>query len=386
MSRFGFDRTLSAALLCVGFCWCLRAQEASVPIQPLLKEGDSAFGQGNYEAARQVFERAWQAAQQLPGDSPIRYDVLKRLTSTSAASGQFADAEGYLEQAVAWRESHGRPEGGGPQDPKIADDLLLSVNLNLRTMEFDKALATAQRVQAMHVEAYTAESIPVADDLVRIGQIYSAEKKPKEAARSFALAIGVRTRLVGSLDPGLLPALDQINDAFKEIDGRGGSEAIFRQALAIRETLYGKDSTELISTIEGLAYACFSGGEYEAAEGLYDRLLSLWEQAAGKDHPMVAVTLDKLVVLYDKWNRPAEAREAMARSVAIREHFLAVGLSQQAAQAIAENHPDEAKALYKRALATLAQASPSNEELIAQIKEILADLDGRAKAGSATKQ
>jgi tetratricopeptide (TPR) repeat protein len=379
MFRIGFGRALSAVLLCAGFCWCARAQDPSGAVQPLLKAGDSAFGQGNYEAARLSFEKAWQAAQQLPGDSSIRYDVLKRLTSTSAASGQFADAERYLEQAVAWRESHQGPEGGGPQDPKIADDLLLSVNLNLRTKEFDKALATAQRVQEMHVEAHTAESIAVADDLVRIGQIYLAEKKPKEAARSFALAIGVRTRLVGSLDPGLLPALDQINDAFKEIDGGGGSEAIYRQALAIRETLYGKDSAELISTIEGLAYACFSGGEYDAAEGLYDRLLSLWEQIAGKDHPMVAVTLDKLVVLYTKWNRPAEAREAMARSVGIREHFLAVGLSQQAAQATEENHPDQAKALYKRALATLAEGSPSNEELIAQIKGILADLEGRAK-------
>jgi len=376
MLSIGFRSARFAVLLCTGFCWCARAQEPSSPIQPLLNAGDSAFAQGNYEAARPSFEKAWQVAQQLLADSPVRYEVLKRLTSTSAAFGQFADAERYLQQAVEWREST-----FSPKDPRIADDLLLSVNLNMRTKKLDEALATAQRVQAMHVEAYTAESMPVADDRLRIGQIYLAQRKPNDAARSLAAAAGLRTRLVGSLDPGLLPVLDQLIEAFKEIadDGGSSSVAVYRQALAIRETLYGKDSAELISTIDGLAYACLSGGEYVAAEALYTRLLSLWEKVAGKDHPMVAVTLDKIVVLYTRWNRPAEAREALARSIAIRERFLAVGLSQQAAEAISDNRQDQAKVLYKRALAALEPPSPTNEELIAQIQKLLTDLEGPPK-------
>src|SRR5262245_29126704 len=105
----------------------------------------------------------------MAADSQIRYEVLKRLTSASAASGGVTDAQQYLQQAIAWRESI-----MGPKDPKIADHLLLLVNLNMRAKAFDQALATAQRVEAMHVEAYTSESIPVADDLVRIGEIYLA--------------------------------------------------------------------------------------------------------------------------------------------------------------------------------------------------------------------
>jgi len=376
MYCLGFRSTCFVVFLYAGFSWCVRAQEPSGSTQPLLKAGDAANAKGDYEAARQSFEKAWQVAQQLPADSPVRYDVLKRLTSTSAASGQFADAERYLKQAVEWRESN-----IGPKDPKIADDLQLSVNLNMRTKEFDRALATAQRVQSMHVEAYTSESIPIADDLLRIGQIYLAQKKPNDAVRSLSAAAGLRTRLVGSLDPGLLPVLDQLIAAFKEIagDGGSGSEAAYRQALAIRETLYGKDSAELISTIDGLAYACFSQGEYVAAEDLYTRLLSLWEKLAGRDHPMVAVTLDKIVLLYTKWNRPFEARKALTRSVAIREHFLAVGLSQQAADAISENHQDQARVLYRRAIAALEPPSAANQELIAQIRKLLADLEAPQK-------
>ncbi len=365
-----------AVLLSAVFCWPGKTQVAlTSPVQSILKAGDRAFGQGDYDAARRSFEKALQIVRQLPADSPLRYDVLKRLTSTSAASGKFAEAERYLQQALEWREST-----IGANDPKIADDLLLSINLNMRTQEFDRALADAQRVHAMHVEELTSESIPVADDLVRISRIYLAEKKPNEALRCLVSAIGVRTKLVGSLDPGLLPALDELNVAFRAIGGGGngdlcpGCEGSYRQALAIRETLYGANSNELISTIEGLADVYSSEGMFSAAEPLYLRLLALWEGLVGKDHPMVAVTLDKLVVFYTKRGEPEKAREALARSVAIRARFLAVGLLHQAADAISQNRLAQAKLLYDRALAALGPPAPANEELVAQIKEALEKL------------
>jgi|SRR5215471_19864821 len=176
----GFRLVQLAVLLFTIFCSCLEAQESgAASIQPLLKTGDSAIAQGDYDAALRSFEKAQQIAQQMAADSPIRYGVLKRLTSASAASGQFTNAQQYLQQAIAWRESI-----PGPKDPKIADDLLLLVNLYMRTKAFDQALATAQRVEAMHGEAYTSESIRVGDDLVRIGEIYLAENKPREAVHS----------------------------------------------------------------------------------------------------------------------------------------------------------------------------------------------------------
>ena len=106
-----------------------------------------------------------------------------------------------------------------------------------------------------------------------------------------------------------------------------------------------ENSSELISTVEGLANLYSAELNLIAAEPLYLRLLALWESAVGKDHPMVAVTLDKLVVFYVKEGQPEKAREALARSVAIRAHFLAVGLSLQADDAMSENHREQATAL-----------------------------------------
>jgi tetratricopeptide (TPR) repeat protein len=349
-------KSLITLLLIAVSCWPARAQDAG-----LLKEGDSAFAKGDYDTARRSFEKALQTST----DSTSRYEILKRLTSACAASGKFADAQGYLQQAIT-----------GATDPKLADDLLLSVNLDTRTKEFDRALATAQRVQAMHVATYTSESLPVADDLLRIGEIYLAQGKLHEALHSLFDSQGIRTRLTGSLNPGLLPVLDQLNQAFGSITGHG-DEAVYRQALMIRETLYGENSSELISTIEGLA-DLYATERTVGAEPMYQRLLALWESAVGKDHPMVAVTLDKLVVYYVKAGEPDKAREALARSVAIRAHFLAVGLSLQAEDAVSENRREQAKALYNRALAALGPTGPANEEMIAEIKAALGGLHGSA--------
>ncbi|MGA8593770.1 MAG: tetratricopeptide repeat protein [Bryobacteraceae bacterium] len=261
----------------------------------------------------------------------------------------------------------------GPKDPKILDDLLLSINLDLRTKDFNQALATAQRVQAMHTATYTADSLPVADDFLRIGQIYRAEGKLQEAIHALITAYNLRMKLAGPLDPGLLPILDGFNEAARAIEGIG-SESFYRQALMIRETIYGEDSTELISTLEWLADTYDSGGEFDHAEPVYERMLSLWETLVGKDNPMVAVKLDKLAAFYSKEGKPEKARAALERSVAIRARFLAVGLAHQAADAIIEGHREQARALYARALAALGPVSSANGDLIGQIRKLLTDI------------
>jgi tetratricopeptide (TPR) repeat protein len=360
-------------LLYADLCCPANAQQPAPAgqIQQQVKTGDAAFSHGDYALARQSFEKAWQLAQRLPPKVHVRYQILKRLTATSVASGQFAGAQRYLLRAIEWRESN-----LGPKNPKIIDDLLLSINLDLRTKDFDSALATAQRIQAMHTTAYTADSLPVADDLLRIGQIHMAEGKSQEALHVLSEANNLGMKLAGPLDPGLLPVLDQSGAAIRAIEGGPGTgaESLYRQALMIRETLYGEDSTELISTLEWLADAYNAGGEYDRAEPLYERMLSLWERLVGKDHPMVALKLDKLAAFYSKVGKPEKAREALERSSIIRARFLAVGLAHQAEGAASDGHRDEARALYTRALVALGPPSAVNEDLVAPIQKALADI------------
>ena len=113
----------------------LAAQDPAPDIPALLKAGNESYLRGDYEAARQSLLKAWEMAQQTPPSNPQRYDILKRLTSVRAAASEFADADNFLQMAINWRETI-----LGVNDPKVADDLLVSVGLCRGMKNFDRAL------------------------------------------------------------------------------------------------------------------------------------------------------------------------------------------------------------------------------------------------------
>ena len=362
-------RSLCFMLACTAAS--LTAQEDPAPTIPqLTKEGDALYLKGDYEAARLAFASAWDLAQQTPRDNPVRYDILKRLTSVRAAAGEFADADNWLQQAITWRENT-----LGQKDHKIADDLLISVALCRGMKDFDRAQVILRRVLSLHVEFYTYLSAMVADDFSRMGSVYAEQENLDAAINSIDAALDIRTKLGGPMDPALIPDLDRLGEYRTTMRAYDQAEAAFRHALVIRETLYGKIHADLISTVDGLAFALFGQQKYDQADPVYQRLIGLWESNVGKDHPMVAVALDKLAVFYAAWKKYPEARDALERSTAIRARFLALGISQQAAQAFTEGQLDQAKAFYRRGLAVLDPPNPINEDLRGQLEGALRKLD-----------
>ena len=213
-----------AFFIAVCLAACLMAQEEAAPTIPqLTKDGDAFYLKGDYEAALKAFTRAWELAQQTQKDDPVRYDVLKRLTSVRAAAGEFADADSWLQQAITWRENT-----LGQKDHKIADDLLISVGLCRGMKDFDRALVILRRMQSMHVEAYTFDSTMVADDFSRMGSVYAEQKKLDNAINSIDAALAIRIKLGGPLDPSLIPDLDRLGEYHTLTRSYDSAEAAFR--------------------------------------------------------------------------------------------------------------------------------------------------------------
>src|ERR1039458_4635649 len=197
----------AAARLTVFAClWPLLAQEQPAPDAPaLIRTADASYLRGDYEAARQSLAAAWDLLQQTPPENPARYDVLKRLTSVRAAAGEFPAAGKHLQLAIDWRKST-----SGPDDPRIADDLLVSVSLLRGAKQFDQAFKVFPPILVPHIRIHGFDSAPVADDYALMSQVLMDQKQRVEAAPSLAVGVGIRTRLSGSLDVSLLPLLDRL--------------------------------------------------------------------------------------------------------------------------------------------------------------------------------
>jgi tetratricopeptide (TPR) repeat protein len=343
-------------------------------IPPLVAAGSASHVKGDYEAARQSFLRAWDLAQQTPPNDPVRYDILKRLTSVRAAAGEFADADNWLQMAINWRENT-----SGQNDPKVADDLLLSFSFARAMKNNDRALLILNRVMAIHRASAGIPSVPVADDESRISQVQMSQKNFPAAIATINLALTMRTDLAGPLDPSLIGDLDRLAGVYIVLREYPKAEDAYRRALVIRETLFGKNDADLIATVDGLAYAIFGQKRYSDAEPLYKRLIDLWVKSVGDDHPMVAMALDKVAVFYADQKKYDEAKEATERATAIRTHFLATGLSGAATEQIAEGNKDAAIALYRRALLAMDPPHPMYDELHSQIEGIVKSMAPPAK-------
>jgi Tetratricopeptide repeat len=338
-------------------------EDRTEQIQRLLHSGDAGYMRAAYDAARQSFAEAWELAQKTEAKDPIRYDVLKRLVAVHTAAGEYPEAEGYLQQALTWRERQ-----FGDTEAKAIDDLLETAALWRKMKDYDRALAIIDRAWRLHVQSVGMESIAAADDLSRKAQIYLDQKDREKAAGALQAALAVRTKRNGGDSPTLLADLDRLGEvqiASREYDK---AEDTYRKGLVIRERLYGREHADLIATLDGLAYACFGQKKYEDAEQLYRRLLAVWTASAGKDHPMLATVYDKIGGLYADQQKWEPAKESVVQANRIRAHFLAQGYAQEAALRLSEGTVDAARDLYRRALAAMEPPDPYFDELREQIE------------------
>jgi len=355
---------------------CLMAQDQTQPSPPpaipdLIKTGQASYMKGDYEAARQSFLQAWEIARMGPLDDPVRYDILKRLVTVRAAAGEFADADDFLQLAISWRE-----QNLGMYDPKIVDDVLLSVGFARAMKDFDKALAVMSRVMSLHYRAAEgADSIAVADDFSRVGQIYAEMGKKEEAILRLNGALDLRARILGPLDPSLVYDLDRLGGLQIASRAYDKAEATYRHALVIRETLYGKKHADLIASVDGLAYALFGQKKYDDAEPLYLRLLDLWKASVGSEtHPMVAMAYDKIAIFYAAQKKWDQAEVATTHANAIRAFQLADGLSGEASQRIDESKLAEALPIYERAIKILDPPNPVYDSERADLENMANEL------------
>lgn len=350
-------------------CLALVSAAAQVPITgfpSLLDSGDASYMRGDYDAARQSFEAAQELIGNSAGAGPARYDILKRLTRVSAASGDLAAADHFLRQAIAWREST-----FGADDPKLHSDLLEAFAICLRLKDFDRALSLVGRVLALDTAASGPDSKPVADDYSRMAQVYQEQKTPEAAVGALNMALAIRTALAGPMDPTLIADSDRLAKVYLDLRQYDNAEYILRRALVIRESLYGKAHADLIDTVDGLAYACFGQQKYDEAETLYRRLIDLWVGSVGQDHPMVGFAYDKIALFYAYQKKYDQAQQAVEHANAIRARSLGTGLEVAAGWQWEQNKAAPTKALLDRALKTLDPPDPVYDDLHKEVEAML---------------
>jgi tetratricopeptide (TPR) repeat protein len=352
-------------LLLVGF---VGAQEPPPTIEKLIASARASVQRDDMAGARQAMEQARKLAEELPRNSPQRYDVLKQSAGVATAAGEYKEAEEFVNLAINWRETINR------EDPKIADDLIELAQLCRLEEDYDRALVILQRVLSMRAREKGFETLDVADLLSFMAQIHLAKENYEACTGTLVSSLGIREKVQGAEHPALVPDLDRLAAVSATMRDYERSEKTFRRVLLIREALLGRTDADLLATLDGLGYALFGQRKYDEAEKVYKRLIELWTITSGADHPMVAIAYDKLALLYRDAKRDDDGKAAADQANTIRAIVLAKGLLAEATTQVAVSNKAGGESLVRQALDVVKGPQPEFEKLRTALQALLKEL------------
>ena len=99
------------------------------------------------------------------------------------------------------------------------------------------------------------------------------------------------------------------------------AEAYHRNALALRQELFGPDHVETSQSLSGLGFLLYKTGQYAESVELMEAALRIADRELGAYHPLVATRALNLSSAYLRMGRYSEAEALIRRAIEVDEHI-----------------------------------------------------------------
>ena len=153
---------------------------------------------------------------------------------------------------------------------------------------------------------------PVLHELSRL-HLQQSQHARAENALERLLAIA---RAKGEEHPDVAAALFDLAFVKRKLGDDTSAEALYRDALRIREKVLGPTHAVTVATVERLAETCAARGNFAEALALHHRALPMREAALGTDHERVRAARSRVVELELQMARAAGRVAATVRTTA----------------------------------------------------------------------
>lgn len=160
--------------------------------------------------------------------------------------------------------------------------------------------------------------LALAQSYANLGKLYAGEGRQAIAEPLLKKAYNVCRDTIGSAKPKTYEYLETYAQTLIALDHTQTAEHLYRQALEIFESGYGKNSSYVADIDLGLATVLEHHGQYQEAAKLVGSALKIKERIYGPHHASLASILDKYSYLLNKSARQKEALKQQARANQIR--------------------------------------------------------------------
>jgi len=278
----------------------------------LLKE------QGDYAAAESLYHQALEIQREtLGGGHPDLAESLNNLGVVNRLNGEYEAAEKYLRESLdLWHKLYGE------EHPEIANSTQNLGTVLMMQGEFEEAEELLHDALAMERRLVGDRHPLVATILLNLALVIKKQKRYEEAEPLYRRALEVQREVLGDDHTKVAQTLNNLAVLLIEMDNLAGAEPLLREATEIRRKQFGPDHSEYVASLHNLAFLLQNKEDYAAADTLYQQTLKKWRSLLGPDHPNVAVTLNNLAVVRKARGYRESAERFFREALALRRDAL----------------------------------------------------------------
>lgn len=273
-------------------------------------------------------------------DTKEPYFLVHRLVQDVTRRGSVETSHHRLVETLSWINAGFR---GSPSDVRDWPRL--------------EALAAHARMAVAHADAAGILD-PTVWLMNQLGRLLRSKASYVEAHQLARRALAIGETLFGPDDSNVAILLSNLAQSLVEINQLAEAERLLRRALDIDEKTFGQDHPKLGIRLGNFAQLLQETNRFAEAEPLMRRALAMGEKELGENHPTIAIRLNNLATLLQQTNRFAEAEPLIRRALMIDEkHFganhptVATRINNLAQLLKATQRLAEAEPLMRRALA-----------------------------------
>lgn len=240
-----------------------------------------------------------------------------------------------------------------------------------------KAIECAERNLKIVKRFYGSRNLEVAEHLSELGIVYDDLDAELTCDKEI---VSIEEEICGVKNPYIIRALSNLADTHVERKEYDSAEALLLRCLSIREDAYGRDDLRILPDLYELAFFYRARLKFPKAERLYSRALALCRLRPSLSHDKLTEALTKLANFYGIINQGQKAMDMYEEVLAIEvsnskpDSLNIVYALENLALAHGElsRNFEAAESLYARSLAIKQAAYPDDDRRIAICKRKLA--------------
>ena len=252
---------------------------------------------------------------QLGADSALVADSRNRLGNALRHFGQLEHAEPLLVQALQWRLARGHV------DHDLADSYNNVGLLQNQLGWFERAEASLRQSIALHRQVGGAETTEAAAPLHNLALSLRSQQNFEEARQAALDSLAIKRANDWSL-ASLANTVAVLASIERQLGNRDAAFSSSKESLALRERVFGRDSTQIASGLATHANILAEFGRFTEAESLFLEALDLHENAgSGRSLSAADLRLGYGHFLHTQ-NRKEEGDRLLAEALTIaKAHF-----------------------------------------------------------------